>query len=66
MTGYTICYRGDSLMLVQAIRYRRSVKNRNPMVSYFVGIVEECVRLLETLPNVSLFFVKRSANGMAH
>ena len=46
----------DCLGVVQAIR------SQVVMRSYFGSVIEECRRLLQRLNNVSLFFVKRSAN----
>ncbi|XP_074324391.1 uncharacterized protein LOC141661307 [Apium graveolens] len=50
----------DCLVAVQAIR------SNTPMRSYFGGIIEECRSMLKRLHKVSLFFVKRSANMVAH
>ncbi|XP_063939145.1 uncharacterized protein LOC135148333 [Daucus carota subsp. sativus] len=50
----------DCLVVVQAIR------SKTPMRSHLGGIIEECRRLLTQFHKVSLFFVKRSANMVAH
>lgn len=50
----------DSLSVVQSIR------SKAVMLSYFGDLINDCRALLEELPNVSLFFVRRSANGVAH
>lgn len=50
----------DCLVAIQAIR---SPLN---MLSYFGGIVQECRALLYCLKHVSLVFIKRSANKVAH
>ncbi|XP_062091061.1 uncharacterized protein LOC133797237 [Humulus lupulus] len=50
----------DSLLVVQAIRSSIS------MVSYFGNIVDECKSLLKECQNVSVLFIKRSANRAAH
>ncbi|XP_074342553.1 uncharacterized protein LOC141680150 [Apium graveolens] len=50
----------DCLVVIQAIR------SNTPMRSYFGVIIEECRSLLKRFHKVSLFFVKRSANMVAH
>ncbi|XP_060969989.1 uncharacterized protein LOC115713780 [Cannabis sativa] len=50
----------DCLMVVQALR--NSIK----MLSLFGQIIDECKRLSSELKHVSIFFVKRSANVVAH
>lgn len=50
----------DCLVVIQAIR------SKVPMVLSVGRIIEECRALLLNLNNVSLFFVKRSANMVAH
>uniref|UniRef100_A0A803PT87 RNase H type-1 domain-containing protein n=1 Tax=Cannabis sativa TaxID=3483 RepID=A0A803PT87_CANSA len=50
----------DSLVCVEAIRSRAS------FTSGFGLIVEDCKTILKSLINVSIFFVKRSANRAAH
>lgn len=60
MPEKSITIESDCLVVVQAIR------SSTHMRSYFGGIVEDCRRLLKRLNKVSLFFVKRSANMVAH
>ncbi|KAM6542133.1 hypothetical protein CsatB_006580 [Cannabis sativa] len=50
----------DSLTVVQALR------SSLPMSSYFGGVISDCKTLLEGVSDVSILFVKRSANGVAH
>lgn len=50
----------DCLVVVQAIR------SRVQMVSPVGKVIEECRELILGLNNVSLFFVKRSTNMVAH
>lgn len=50
----------DCLVVIQAIR------DNIPMRSPFGLVVEDCCKLLKRLHKVSLFFVKRSANMVAH
>lgn len=50
----------DCLAVVQAIR------GTTHMRSHFGQLVEECRVLMERLNNISLFFVKRSANTVTH
>uniref|UniRef100_A0A162A085 RNase H type-1 domain-containing protein n=1 Tax=Daucus carota subsp. sativus TaxID=79200 RepID=A0A162A085_DAUCS len=50
----------DCLTVVQAVR------SNVPMRSYFGRIIEECRRILQRLNKIDLFFVKRSANMVAH
>uniref|UniRef100_A0A803NTG1 Reverse transcriptase n=1 Tax=Cannabis sativa TaxID=3483 RepID=A0A803NTG1_CANSA len=50
----------DSLIVVQAIR------SPLEMVSYFGSVISDCKTLLEELSGVSVLFVKRSANSVAH
>lgn len=50
----------DCLLAVQTIR------GSTHMVSSFGLIVEDCRLLVESLSDVSLHFVKRSANSAAH
>lgn len=50
----------DCLVLVQAVK--SSIK----MESYFGGIVNYCKTLLAEMSQMSLIFVKRSANRVAH
>ncbi|WOG89983.1 hypothetical protein DCAR_0209224 [Daucus carota subsp. sativus] len=50
----------DCQIVVQAIR------SVTPMRSRFGGIISECRILMQHLNNVELFFVKRSANMVAH
>lgn len=50
----------DSLMVVESIR------STIPMPSYFGGVISECRDFLQSLPNVSLIFIRRSANKVAH
>lgn len=50
----------DCLAVVQSVRSSIS------MMSYFGGLINECKRLLEESSNVSLIFVRRSANNVAH
>ncbi|KAM6544107.1 hypothetical protein CsatB_008554 [Cannabis sativa] len=50
----------DSLTVVQALR------SSLPMSSYFGGVISDCKTLLESVSDVSILFVKRSANGVAH
>lgn len=50
----------DSLVLVQAI------KSTTGMTFAFGGVVEDCKQLLASFNNVSLDFVKRPANRVAH
>ena len=47
-------------MLVQALR------TNVEMISEFGGIVNVCRGLISELPNISVLFVKRSANRVAH
>ncbi|KAL8146376.1 hypothetical protein AgCh_004207 [Apium graveolens] len=55
-----ITVESDCLVVIQAIR------SNTPMRSYFGVIIEECRSLLKRFHKVSLFFVKRSANMVAH
>uniref|UniRef100_A0A803NG12 Uncharacterized protein n=1 Tax=Cannabis sativa TaxID=3483 RepID=A0A803NG12_CANSA len=50
----------DSLLTVQ------SIFNQQHMTSVFGLIIYDCKSFLSSLPNVSLCFVKRSANKIAH
>ncbi|XP_074347588.1 uncharacterized protein LOC141686452 [Apium graveolens] len=50
----------DCLTVVQAVR------SSVPMRSYIGRIIEECMRVLQRLNKIDLFFVKRSANMVAH
>ncbi|KAL8120425.1 hypothetical protein AgCh_017560 [Apium graveolens] len=50
----------DSLSVFQSIHSKAAV------VSYFGDLINDCRAFLEELPNVSLFFVRRSVNGVAH
>lgn len=50
----------DCLTVVQAI------EGSYPMRSHFGQLVEECRLHMQRLKNISLFFVKRSANTVAH
>lgn len=50
----------DRLVAIQAIRSRTS------MISPFSMIIGDCRRILHSLNNVSLFFIKRSTNMAAH
>uniref|UniRef100_A0A803PRL2 RNase H type-1 domain-containing protein n=1 Tax=Cannabis sativa TaxID=3483 RepID=A0A803PRL2_CANSA len=50
----------DSLVCAEAIR------NAEVFVSSFGLVVEDCKKILDSLINVSLLFVKRSANCAAH
>ncbi|XP_074358745.1 uncharacterized protein LOC141698038 [Apium graveolens] len=50
----------DCLAMVQAIR------STTPMRSYFGSIIEDCRCILQSLNNISLSFVKRPANMVAH
>uniref|UniRef100_A0A803P2K0 RNase H type-1 domain-containing protein n=1 Tax=Cannabis sativa TaxID=3483 RepID=A0A803P2K0_CANSA len=50
----------DSLVVVQALR--RSMD----MISLFGLVIKDCKNFLATMCNVSIFFVKRSANSVAH
>ncbi|KAL8134098.1 uncharacterized protein LOC141714606 [Apium graveolens] len=50
----------DSLSVVQ------SICSKAAMVSYFGDLINDCRAFLEEFPNVSLFFVRRSTNGVAH
>ncbi|XP_063943206.1 uncharacterized protein LOC135150605 [Daucus carota subsp. sativus] len=52
--------KSDCLPMVQAVR------SKVPMRSYFGLIIEECWRLLQRLSKITLFFVKQSANMVAH
>ncbi|XP_030497610.2 uncharacterized protein LOC115713269 [Cannabis sativa] len=59
--GYTCAeVETDSLVCVEAIRHTASYN------SDFGLVVEDCKTLLKSLLNVSLFFVKRSANRAAY
>lgn len=57
---YDATVESDCLGVVQAIRSRMAMR------SYFGSIVEDCRVLLQRLHNVTVFFVKRSANMVAH
>ncbi|XP_074351958.1 uncharacterized protein LOC141691114 [Apium graveolens] len=57
---YDVTVESDCLGVVQAIR------SRVIMRSYFGLIIEECHWMLQRLSNIKLFFVKRSANMVAH
>uniref|UniRef100_A0A803PEK6 Reverse transcriptase domain-containing protein n=1 Tax=Cannabis sativa TaxID=3483 RepID=A0A803PEK6_CANSA len=50
----------DSLVVVQAIR------SSIDMISLFGLVIKDCKELLATLRNVSIYFVKRSVNSVAH
>ncbi|XP_060965604.1 uncharacterized protein LOC133034522 [Cannabis sativa] len=50
----------DCLTVVQAIR------SNLPLLSYFGSIISDCKELLKQLCGVSVNFVKRSANSVAH
>lgn len=50
----------DCLSMVQAIR------SQVPMRSYLGQIIEDCREMLRRLNKITLFFVKRSANMVAH
>lgn len=50
----------DCLVVIQAVR------SKTPIRSHFGVIVEECRRLLSQSNNIALFFIKRSANMVAH
>ncbi|KAM6559662.1 hypothetical protein CsatA_028901 [Cannabis sativa] len=50
----------DSLTVVQALR------SSLPKSSYFGGVISDCKTLLEGVSDVSILFVKRSANGVAY
>ncbi|XP_062100181.1 uncharacterized protein LOC133806062 [Humulus lupulus] len=50
----------DSLLVVQALRISTS------MASYFGVVIDECKALWKELVSVSIYFVKRSANEVAH
>lgn len=50
----------DSLTVVQCLR------SNLPMLSYFGSVISECKDLLKELPNVAVFFIRRSANSVAH
>ena len=52
----------DALVVIQAIR------SQTPLASYFGRIIQDCRSLLSSLSNhfISLQFVKRSANTVAH
>ena len=50
----------DCLNVVQALRSQVNT------ASYFGCIVAECLSLLQSLSDVSIVFVKRSANMVAH
>ena len=50
----------DCLVMVQAIRSKVSMR------SYLGLVIEDCRCTLQRLNNISLFFVKRSANMVAH
>ncbi|KAM6570608.1 hypothetical protein CsatB_018593 [Cannabis sativa] len=49
-----------NLVSVQAIRSNQAMK------STFALSIKDCQLLLSTLPNVNLFFIRRSANRVAH
>ncbi|XP_060960630.1 uncharacterized protein LOC133031205 [Cannabis sativa] len=55
-----VCVESDSLVTVQAIH------SPIEMFSGFGLIVKDCKSLLDSMNNVSLRFVKRSANRAAH
>uniref|UniRef100_A0A803Q085 RNase H type-1 domain-containing protein n=1 Tax=Cannabis sativa TaxID=3483 RepID=A0A803Q085_CANSA len=50
----------DSLVVVQALR------SSMDMISLFGLVIKDCKNLLATMCNVSIFFVKRSTNSVAH
>lgn len=50
----------DCLVMVQAIR------SKVHMVSPFGLLVEDCRRLMKELNTTTLFYIKRSANMVAH
>lgn len=50
----------DCLTVIQ------SVRSNYTMVSYFGSIIEDCKTLLKELRSVSLLFIRRSANKVAH
>ena len=56
----TVILESDSLVCVQALRSGLT------MDSYFGSFIQECRLLCLSLPHVSIFFVKRSANKAAH
>ncbi|XP_074323705.1 uncharacterized protein LOC141660615 [Apium graveolens] len=47
-------------------RDMESIHSKAAVVSYFGDLINDCRAFLEELPNVSLFFVRRSVNGVAH
>ncbi|KAL8091980.1 hypothetical protein AgCh_034313 [Apium graveolens] len=55
-----ITVESDCLLVVQSIR------SKTPMLSLFGRMVKECRRLLQEQNTVSLSFIKRSANMVAH
>lgn len=44
----------------------QSVRSNYTMVSYFGSVIEDCKTLLNELKSVSLKFIRRSTNQMAH
>ncbi|XP_060968743.1 uncharacterized protein LOC133036240 [Cannabis sativa] len=50
----------DCFTVIQALR------SPLPMFSYFGGVISDCKMLLEGVSDVSILFVKQSANGVAH
>lgn len=59
-TWQNIIVESDCLVAVQAVR------SKVPMISPFGLIVEECRKMLQDQNTVSLSFIKRSANMVAH
>ncbi|KAM6561714.1 hypothetical protein CsatA_030953 [Cannabis sativa] len=50
----------DCLSVIQAIR------SNLPLLSYFGSVISDCKLLLEQIGDVSIYFIKRSANSVAH
>lgn len=50
----------DALIVVHAINHYKHC------VGYFCMVLDDCVTLLNEISNSSFFFVKRSANQIAH
>lgn len=57
---HAVVVKTDSLMVVQSIR------SALPMLSYFGSIISDCKELLVELSDVSLLFIRQSANSVAH
>ena len=55
-----VCIESDCLEVIQALRSQVHTD------SYFGRIIAECINICNSLPDVSVVFVKRSANMAAH